>query len=121
MMTRNEREKSWNERHASNKHACFQNSFANVIRSLREDVHVSTNIAQRARMVAQLRGERMVAHDITDPRFSRPLMTWHKTVCEEISSIMFTMLRTSRNHDGPKSEDELVGDATLLGVDVGDV
>ena len=36
----------------------------NVIRSLRDEVRVSQNIDQRVRMVARLRGERMVVHVI---------------------------------------------------------
>ena len=49
------------------------NSSANVIRSLREDVQVSQNIYQRVRMVAQLRRERMVAHDFANSSLLGPV------------------------------------------------
>ena len=82
MKTRNEREKtSWS----------LPNSTANVIRSLREDVHVSHNIEQGVRMVAQKRGERMVAHNITDPPLLRSLLRRRRTFFVENSSIMFTL------------------------------
>ena len=41
----------------------------NVIRSLREDVHVSQNSEHHLQMVAQLRWERLVAHNLTDMSF----------------------------------------------------
>ena len=45
----------------------------NVIRSLREDVHVSRNSEHHVRMVAQLRREGMVAHDFASTSFLGPL------------------------------------------------
>ena len=42
-------------------------------------------------MVAQLRGERMVAHNITDPPLLRSLLRRRRTFFVENSSIMFTL------------------------------
>ena len=55
--------------------ACFWIQLRNVIRSLREDVLVSQNSEHHVRMVAQLRRERMVAHDFANTSFLVPEIT----------------------------------------------
>ena len=85
------RQTSWNERHASKERACYWIQLRNITRSLCEDVHVSQNIEQRVRMVAQLRGGQMVAHDFTDTSFLLPMMTWRKTFFEGNVSTVFTL------------------------------
>ena len=52
------------------KHACLlQNLRRNVIKSLREDVHVSNNFEKLVRLVERSPRERMVALDCTDTPF----------------------------------------------------
>ena len=63
-----------------------------IIRSLREDVHVSRNVNQRVRVVAQSRRERMVAHDFTDTSFLLLKRTCGRTFFEKNSSLMLSMM-----------------------------